>query len=197
MKQGLIYSLMVHAALFGVGGWVWARPAAYGVTSGVYSAEVELVAAPEVPAAETILPAERAPESEAVPEAVEEPRMKPQTKPAAKTVPASPPASPARPASSGGAGAQIAARPNYLRNPAPAYPEAARRNGEEGVVILVVRVGRDGRPMQVELGQTSGHRQLDQAALRAVKKWFFEPARIGALPVESTVQIPVRFRIKS
>lgn len=36
--------------------------------------------------------------------------------------------------------------PDYLHNPAPVYPLAARRNGEQGRVILRVLVTADGQP---------------------------------------------------
>lgn len=85
----------------------------------------------------------------------------------------------------------------YLRNPPPAYPASARRNGEEGTVMLRVLVGRDGVPLKVEVGQSSRSRLLDQAAQDAVQGWRFVPARRGTETIEAWVRVPVSFRLES
>lgn len=85
----------------------------------------------------------------------------------------------------------------YLRNPPPAYPVAARRNGDEGTVLLRVLVGRDGAPLKVELDRTSRSRALDAAALDAVRNWRFVPARRGAEAIEDWVRVPLVFRLES
>lgn len=92
-------------------------------------------------------------------------------------------------------GASTEAKPSYLRNPSPRYPEISRRLGEEGVVLLFVIVNREGYVVEVRVDQSSGHSLLDEAAVKAVKRWKFEPARLGPLPVESKVRIPVRFQL--
>lgn len=84
----------------------------------------------------------------------------------------------------------------YLSNPAPRYPLASRRAGEQGTVTLRVLVKPDGYPAQVEIERTSGSPHLDAAALEAVRGWRFVPARQGANPVESRVLVPVVFRLE-
>ena len=83
----------------------------------------------------------------------------------------------------------------YRSNPRPPYPEEARRLHQEGVVLLSVEVSEEGLPMNVSLKHSSGSNLLDQAAIQAVKRWTFEPARAGALPVASRVDVPVRFSL--
>ncbi len=85
---------------------------------------------------------------------------------------------------------------SYLQNPAPRYPLAARRAGEQGTVTLKVRVTSGGLPERVEVEKTSGSSRLDAAALDAVRQWRFVPARRGATPVESWVLVPVVFRLE-
>ncbi|HXV10485.1 MAG TPA: energy transducer TonB [Burkholderiales bacterium] len=85
----------------------------------------------------------------------------------------------------------------YLRNPAPRYPVAARRAGEQGTVTLKVLVGMDGLPQRVEVEKTSGSSRLDSAALDAVRRWRFVPARRGSSAIESWVLVPVVFRLES
>jgi len=84
----------------------------------------------------------------------------------------------------------------YLRNPAPRYPVAARRAGEQGTVTLRVLVTRDGQPARVDVEKSSGSAQLDAAALEAVKVWRFVPARQGTDAIESWVLVPIVFRLE-
>ncbi len=84
----------------------------------------------------------------------------------------------------------------YLNNPAPAYPALSRRLGEEGRVLLRVQVMEDGTAGSVELQTGSGSSRLDQAALEAVKKWRFVPAKRGEQAVSASVVVPVRFSIE-
>jgi protein TonB len=93
-------------------------------------------------------------------------------------------------------GAQLEAKPDYLRNPAPVYPREARRKGWEGLVLLNVAVSREGIPFSVSVEQSSGHVLLDEVAAKTVRAWQFLPARIGDVPVEASVRVPVRFELK-
>lgn len=80
-------------------------------------------------------------------------------------------------------------------NPLPKYPPAARRRGAEGRVVLAVQVGADGRARTIELRQSSGHADLDAAALKAVRRWRFAPASRGGVSVEGLAIVPIRFRL--
>ncbi len=82
-----------------------------------------------------------------------------------------------------------------LKNPAPVYPQLARENGWEGLVMLQVFVQSDGKPGQVNVEKTSGRKILDDAAVKAVKQWQFKPAGIGNVSFSSWVRIPVRFTL--
>ncbi|WP_019373781.1 energy transducer TonB, partial [Melaminivora alkalimesophila] len=53
---------------------------------------------------------------------------------------------------------------SHLNNPAPQYPAVSRRLGEQGVVLLNVLIGTDGRPQKVEIKQSSGFDRLDRQA---------------------------------
>ena len=87
-------------------------------------------------------------------------------------------------------------RAAYLRNPSPAYPAAARRNGEEGTVTLRVLVSVEGAPREVTLERSSGSGILDAAALATVKTWRFAPARRGGEAHEAWVLVPIVFRLE-
>jgi len=79
--------------------------------------------------------------------------------------------------------------------PKPKYPESARRDGKEGRVLLRVLVNEEGQTASVEVNRSSGAEALDQAAVAAIKRWRFSPARHGEKPVESWVRIPIDFRL--
>ncbi|MBT3361045.1 MAG: TonB family protein [Rhodospirillales bacterium] len=81
------------------------------------------------------------------------------------------------------------------RNPLPRYPKIARRRGLEGRVIVRVVVGVDGKARSLRIASSSAHRMLDEAALKALQKWRFEPARRAGIPVEAPVEIPIAFRL--
>jgi protein TonB len=87
------------------------------------------------------------------------------------------------------------AHPAYKRNPEPMYPVSARRRGQQGTVLLAVRVSADGRALDVKVRQSSGYALLDEAATAAVRDWEFEPARVNARSVKSEIEVPVQFKL--
>ncbi|MET0328205.1 MAG: energy transducer TonB [Luteimonas sp.] len=84
----------------------------------------------------------------------------------------------------------------YANAPAPDYPRAALAAGAEGVVLLEVHVGIDGRPMDVRIHRSSGNRDLDRAALRHVQRvWTFQPAMRDGVAVEAIGLVPIAFNL--
>jgi protein TonB len=115
-------------------------------------------------------------------------------------VPPQPPAPPPQPivAPPAPPAPLVAARfdADYLHNPKPAYPPAARRNGEEGKVLLKVRVSSQGTALDVAISKSSGFGRLDNAAAEAVARWRFVPAKRGDEAVESSVIVPITFALE-
>ncbi len=111
--------------------------------------------------------------------------------PAAEAAPAAPAA--ASMASSAGAAPRFDAA--YLNNPRPAYPPQSRRLGEEGRVLLRVRVSAEGRAVAVDLEKSSNFERLDEAARAAVSHWRFIPSQRGNEAVEGAVIVPIVFRL--
>ena len=85
----------------------------------------------------------------------------------------------------------------YLSNPPPAYPLAARRRGVEGTVLVRAEISVGGECQRAELKKTSGHEMLDHAALEAVKKWRFVPAKRGSQAVVAWVEVPITFKLEN
>ena len=84
----------------------------------------------------------------------------------------------------------------YRETPLPSYPTAAREQGLEGVVVLGVLVGVNGRAVEIAVRTSSGARALDDAAVDAVTRWRFSPAREGRKAVESWVEVPLKFALR-
>ncbi|MGZ8199259.1 MAG: energy transducer TonB, partial [Methylosarcina sp.] len=53
----------------------------------------------------------------------------------------------------------------------------------------------DGHSAGIFVQQSSGHKQLDEAAIEAVKQWTFIPAKRGDKAVASTVTVPIQFKL--
>ncbi|MEH6416025.1 energy transducer TonB [Pseudomonas sp. CGJS7] len=83
-----------------------------------------------------------------------------------------------------------------LKNPPPSYPPQAVRDNLTGVVELEILVGIDGKPLDVTVVRSSGHRILDQAAIRVVKsRWTFQPAMSNGQAVQARGRVPIEFKL--
>lgn len=177
ISTGFLLSVVLHCVIFAVAGFSLIKQPQFGVDKGVGGVEVDLVARSEpVAPQEIVVPA---------PPPVVKQDPSPLKTTGKDQVTAK---------STGGAITE--AQSDYLKNPAPAYPEAARRRGYEGTVVLTARIDKTGFVLLVGIEQSSGHSLLDEAALKAVKRWQFCPGMLGNIPVESTVRVPVKFDLK-
>ncbi len=86
------------------------------------------------------------------------------------------------------------ARP--LRKVDPKFPEAGRRAQREGVVDLECTIGVDGRAADIKVikEEPKGF-GFGEAAIEALKKWRFTPAKKGGESVPQRVRIPIRFTL--
>jgi len=102
----------------------------------------------------------------------------------------------AAPSAVSGAGGASGNGPSGLSaNRKPVYPELARRRGQEGLVVLLAEVDAGGAATSVSVQHSSGHRLLDEAAVSAVRRWRFKPARYAGADVAGRVRVPVEFRL--
>jgi TonB family protein len=62
-------------------------------------------------------------------------------------------------------------------------------------VLLTITIGADGAVERVEVDTSSGHEELDRAAVEAAEGWRFEPARLDGVAVAHEVRVPVEFRL--
>ena len=78
----------------------------------------------------------------------------------------------------------------------PEYPAAAARTQEEGTVLVRVDVDANGVPTNVDVARRSGSRDLDRAAVTAVRQWRFSPAIKDGKKVAAVVEVPVEFKLQ-
>ena len=86
----------------------------------------------------------------------------------------------------------------YLSAPPPNYPRSALSRRIEGTVLLQVLVGINGRPLEVTVSQSSGNRELDEAARSQIlKRWSFRPAMKNGQAVQALGLVPIAFNLRN
>jgi protein TonB len=104
------------------------------------------------------------------------------------------------------AGSQVdgAARPDYFAGvyaqvsaaAARNYPRRARLDGVEGIVILKIRLDREGRLAECEISESSGVRSLDRQAIRIAERAApFGPVPDDVVDADLTFEQPVEFAL--
>ena len=196
LKVGAMLSVLFHSAVLAFAGWGLAHSAQYGMEQGSGGLELTLLAAPPRGDSRALS------EPEALPPTRGEVLFPEPVRPSkpAKAVPTAgdgsspvPGLSPTTFYSPGGGQSRAASA--AFKNPAPPYPETARRMGQEGWVILRVAIDKTGRPARVTVHRSSGYPLLDDSARITVQRWKFIPARLAGLPVNSVENLKVRFRL--
>ena len=79
-----------------------------------------------------------------------------------------------------------------ISQPAPSYPELARRSGVEGAVTVRGAIAVDGTVKNLHV--VEGHPLLTQAVLDAVRRWRFQPSYLNRVPVEVETVFVVQYR---
>jgi periplasmic protein TonB len=64
----------------------------------------------------------------------------------------------------------------------PSYPPTEIRNHSEGISSLELCIDTNGRVTAANLASSSGHRGLDEAALKWVRSARFKPAKVNGTP---------------
>ena len=92
--------------------------------------------------------------------------------------------------------AKIDAPPKPHKAIKPDYPKGARQRGEQGDVVLEIRVNAAGIVDRVDVVSPSGFPELDEAAVRAARAARFTPAKSGGSAVASTARLTLTFKLK-
>jgi periplasmic protein TonB len=92
------------------------------------------------------------------------------------------------------AGRQGVTVPEVIYNPEPSFSDEARKAKAQGVVVLLLVVGKDGLPHGIRVGQSLGM-GLDEKAMEAVGRWRFKPATLNGQPVATQIAVQVEFHL--
>lgn len=83
----------------------------------------------------------------------------------------------------------------YSARVKPSYPAQAIRQRHEGKVVLLVLVAADGTPKEIKVADSSGHHELDRAAVNTAWKWRFHPGSRDGVPIEAWARVPIDFQL--
>jgi len=85
--------------------------------------------------------------------------------------------------------------PQVVREYKPDYPDSAKKKGLRGSVELEVVVKKDGTVGDVKV-KKSLDAELDEEAVKAMKKWEFKPGTKDGKPVDVLVDVEMTFNLK-
>ncbi len=75
------------------------------------------------------------------------------------------------------------------------YPFLAKKNNLSGTVVLSLKVGATGVVEEIEVKKSSGHKILDQEAIKQLNIAKFNPKTVQGKPVESNLDVVINFKI--
>jgi len=84
--------------------------------------------------------------------------------------------------------------PQVIFNPEPSFSEEARKAKAQGIVLLLLVVGKDGHAYDIRVRQSLGM-GLDEKAIEAVNRWRFRPATLHGQPVATKIAVQVDFHL--
>ncbi len=93
-------------------------------------------------------------------------------------------------------GGMMDSPPQPISKSQPVYPSSLLSKGIGGKVVVAVVVDAAGKVTSAKVRNSSGNRELDGAALKAVRKWKFQPAVRGGKKVRATALVPFDFEVK-
>ncbi len=83
----------------------------------------------------------------------------------------------------------------FLNKIEPAYPDFCRESGIQGVVVVLVTLGPEGRVLDVHVEQPSTCGAMDQAALAAARRSTYTAPLVDGRPATQTYRIVYTFQL--
>jgi protein TonB len=84
--------------------------------------------------------------------------------------------------------------PAFIKKVLPRYPWRARKLGKEGRVLILITLSETGALVSTEVVYGADS-EFDEAALTAVKRSTFRPARRNGVPMRCRAYLPIVFRL--
>ena len=79
----------------------------------------------------------------------------------------------------------------------PRYPRNALEQGIEGWVVVNFMVNRQGEPYEIEATAFAGHKSFSKAAVRAIQRSTFKPARTNGETINAGTAVMTRFALSA
>ncbi len=99
----------------------------------------------------------------------------------------------------GGSAACLADTPAKIdhsyHNPAPLYPDGAQIAGEQGDVLLEIKVTANGYPREIRVKQSSGFQDLDDAAIQTTAGWRYVPAVVDGDTATTWTTVKIHYQL--
>jgi len=84
--------------------------------------------------------------------------------------------------------------PRAIFQPPPSYPPEMKKKKLQGTVHILFIVDKNGRVQDPKV-QKSDNPAFDAPALGAVKRWRFEPGKVGGQAVQFRMRVPITFAL--
>ncbi|GAX62605.1 periplasmic protein TonB [Candidatus Scalindua japonica] len=78
----------------------------------------------------------------------------------------------------------------------PSYPSSCKRQGHEGATVLEVTILSKGKRGEINILKSAGCASLDKAAIKALKKAKYIPARRLGVPFTTAKKIAFSFKLE-
>ncbi len=93
-------------------------------------------------------------------------------------------------------GGDLDAPPQPTSKVPPTYPSSLLSKGVGGRVLVSCTIDASGKVTGTSIKSSSGHPDLDKAAINAVNRWKFKPGTRGGKKVKSIAVVPFNFEVK-
>ncbi len=80
---------------------------------------------------------------------------------------------------------------------APRYPDKLKKKKVQGQVLVNATISDTGVVLETSIKESSGHKEFDDAAQKALKKWKFKPGRKANKPVKARIVQPISFKLNN
>ena len=94
-------------------------------------------------------------------------------------------------------GGDLDAPPQPTSKIPPTYPSSLLSKGVGGRVLISCTIDATGKVIATSIKSSSGHPDLDKAAINAVNRWKFKPGTKGGKPTKSVAVVPFNFEVKN
>ncbi|GAM68564.1 ferric siderophore transport system [Vibrio sp. JCM 19236] len=88
-------------------------------------------------------------------------------------------------------------KPTFSAKPTPVgYPRLAQKRGWQGNTLIEIWINEEGKQIKQAIVNSSGHKILDEAAMKAVAEWQFQRRSEQGQRIAYRVQVPINFQLK-